>query len=110
MDDKGSTAITAQGGIALRDETQGATTADGCVEMEESNVEAKEATFVAVHNYLLATEESSERYPTGYNKEQKEDPVEKLKGLFKVTLFSGQRYNFSFAALILHSWFVYFLG
>ena len=79
MDDEGSTAITAQGGIVLRDETQGATTADGCVEMEESNVEAKEATFVAVHKYLLATEESSERYPTGYNKEQKRRPRWKAK-------------------------------
>ena len=79
MDDEGSTAITAQGGIVLRDETQGATTADGCVEMAESNVEAEEATFVAVHNYLLATEESSERYPTGYNKEQKRRPRRKAK-------------------------------
>ena len=44
MDDEGSTAITAQGGTVLRDETQGATTADGCVEMENSNVEGEEAT------------------------------------------------------------------
>ena len=79
MEDEGSTAITAQGGAVLRDETQGATTADGCVEMEEGNVEGEEATFVAVHNYLLATEESSERYPSGYNKEQKRGIRRKVK-------------------------------
>ena len=61
MDDEGLTAITAQGGTVLRDETQGATTADCCVEMEEGNVEGEEATFVAVHNYLLATEEHATR-------------------------------------------------
>ena len=37
---------------------------------EEGSVEAEEATFSAVYNYLLAADGSSERYPTGYNKEQ----------------------------------------
>ena len=32
-------------------------------EMEEGSMEAEEATFVAVYKYLLATDESSERYP-----------------------------------------------
>ena len=37
-------------------------------ETEEGSVEAEEATFSAVYNYLLAADGSSERYPTGYNK------------------------------------------
>ena len=40
----------------MRDETQGA-------ETEKGSEEAEEATFVAVYKYLLATDESSERYP-----------------------------------------------
>ena len=39
-------------------------------ETEEGSIEAEEATFSAVYNYLLATDGSSERYPTGYNKDQ----------------------------------------
>ena len=39
-------------------------------ETEEGSIEAEKATFFAVYNYLLATDGSTERYPTGYNKEQ----------------------------------------
>ena len=111
MDDEVSTAITctAPGGTVLRDETQGAKMAEGWVEVEEGSVEAEEATFVGVHNYLLATDKSSEGSPRGTTRSRREDSVEKLKGS-KVTPFSGQRCNFNFAALlyIIHSWFMYF--
>ena len=80
MDDEVSTAITAPEGTVLRDEAKGAETEEGSVETEEGSVEAEEATFSAVYSYLLATDGSSERYPTGYNKEQREDCDEKLKG------------------------------
>ena len=39
-------------------------------ETEEGSIEAEEATFFAVYNYLLAADGWSERYLTGYNKEQ----------------------------------------
>ena len=65
MGDEVSKVITAPGGMVLRDEARGA-------EMEEDSVEAKDAMFSAVYNYLLATDGSSECYPTEYNnKEQK---------------------------------------
>ena len=38
-------------------------TEEGCMETEEGSMEAKEATFVAAYKYLLATDESSQRYP-----------------------------------------------
>ena len=41
MDNEVSKAITASGGTVLRHETQGAKTAEGCVEVEEGSVEAK---------------------------------------------------------------------
>ena len=57
IDDDESTVISAPGDTVLRDETR-SHDGEGCVEMEEGNVEAEEATLVAVHNYLLATEKS----------------------------------------------------
>ena len=46
----------------LRDETQGA-------ETEEGSVETEEATFFAVYNYNLATDELSERYPMKHDQD-----------------------------------------
>ena len=69
MDDEVSAAITALEGILLRGETQGAETEEGCVEMEEGSVETEEATFFAVYNYNLATDESSERYPMKHDQD-----------------------------------------
>ena len=53
----------------LCDETQAAETEEACVEMEESSVETKEATFFAVYNYHLATDELSERYPMKHDQD-----------------------------------------
>ena len=44
----------------MSDETQGAKMEEGCVETEEGGVKVKEATFVAVYEYVLITDESSE--------------------------------------------------
>ena len=44
-------------------ETEEGSVEKGSVETEEGYVETEEAMFVATYKYLLATDESSERYP-----------------------------------------------
>ena len=50
----------------------------------EGSEEAEEATYVAVYNYLLATDDSAERYPKAYNKEQKRGLRRKAKRFVKL--------------------------
>ena len=75
---------------------------------EEGSVEAEEATFSALYNYLLATDGSSERYPTGYNKKQKRGLRRKAKRFIALTLPRWRtQVQFQLCCFI-HSWFLYF--
>ena len=108
MNDEVSTAITAPGDTVLRDEAHGVETEEEILETEEGSVEAEEATLSALYNYLLATDGSSERYPTGYNKEQKRGLRRKAKRFTALTLPRWRsQVQFQLCCFI-HSWFLYF--